>query len=229
MPPRDWSRDWPIILEGFDGGWHRHKGDAASTVVEGDLPGLRIVAKRPAVGSFGKRLISPVRRGRARRAMDKTLWLIGLGLPIERPILVAERRRGRVLVDQIGLYAAVPGTTLKYTPLAPIEPSVRRAFFTEVGHVMRRTADAGALHVDAKTSNWIVRPIDDGGLAPVLIDADGFERRRSRELPTVGLDRFLRALARQPDATPEDARAVVDAFARPGESAWIDKLRDNPW
>lgn len=213
-----------MLLAMPDERWQIFKQDHSGTVAAGTIEvagvPLQVVIKRPQPTRPGRALVDLVRRSRARRAWRKTWTLLSVGLPVELPLLVADRRRawgkvGKVgkVEDQVALYARVPGQTIKGLALNELAPDVRAGLLRDVGHVLRRTSDLGFNHLDAKTSNWIATPVEDG-LRAVMLDCDGVRRavRRPAKPRTRGLDRFLRALRDHPDATESDVEIVRTAF-----------------
>ena len=195
---RGWTlSDLPDGFDPLDDGGRVLKDDGNSRVVLRD--GLVLKRPTPPVGT--RRLLARLRRPRAVRAWLKTVVLQGFGLPVEPPVLCV--RRG---VEAIGVYREVPGTTLADIDLETL--TNREATLEQIGRVLRRTADLGWTHLDAKSTNWMITP--DG--EPVMLDCDGLRRTPLHTRRRRGLDRLLRALRDHPQFSEDDEQAVLSGF-----------------
>ena len=211
----DWLYAHDLVLDPPVGpGWPRFKSDHSGDVTGGTLPlggaECPVVVKRPRATRPHRRGLDLLRPSRARRAWDKTWRLIDAGLPAELPLMLGERlwRRG-VVVDQVAVYARVPGVVLREADLDAAGEDARRRMLAGAGGLLRRVNRLGLCHHDAKTSNWVVH----AGRRPILLDCDGVRRDRLGLRRRAGLDRLLRALREHPQYRPGDADAVRAGFA----------------
>ena len=166
---------------------------------------LAVVAKRPRRKRPLTHAIDAMRPTRARRSFVKTWALLRRGLPVERPLLLMERRRLGYVVDAVAVFERVPGVTLASADLRAIPPDARETLFRRCGRLLRRIERLGLSHFDAKMTNWIVFDDPRAGPTPVMLDCDGV---RPYRWPTVGPRRLARAIDAHPQGTAEDVAAA---------------------
>ena len=214
----DWRAALPAVLDGLGGSWHRFKHDRSGTVAGGTLRlggrEVEVVAKRPRRTKRGQWLVDLLRPARARRGWRRTWRLVDLGFATEIPLLLLERRRLGVVVDNVAVYGRVPGPTLHDLSLGDLDPAERHRLLCRVGRTLRELAGHGLGHFDAKSVNWIAFADPAQGLRPVMIDCDGVRAAR-RDGGRRGMSRFLRALRDHPDAGPDDLDAARRGFEPP--------------
>ena len=225
----DWAERLPAMLERTErdaaevDGWQRLKHDAAATVVATPVGEIEVVIKRPRRTSLRQSTIDLLRQARTARTWRKTWRLLTLGLPVELPLMLAETRRAGYVTDGLLVFARVPGTTLQKLPLGDIDTPSRNNLFHRVGQTLRRSADLGLAHIDAKTSNWMVFEAGPGDLRPVMIDCDGFRRLPRRY---VGLRRLTRAMQTHPAIAAGDFESLKDGFCEAGADGEAVRLID---
>jgi hypothetical protein len=181
--------------------WRVLKDDPASLVSAGDLDGVPTVFKRPKLDAR-KRWLAWFRQPRAVRAFRKNLRLVDDGLPVEMPLLIARRR-----TDAFALYARIDGRPLDEAAMEPstdLHPTLR-----QIGSVLVATTQAGWVHRDAKTTNWMITP---AGL-PVMVDCDGFAPAGRDRQPTRGLDRLIEDMNERPGFDASHVETLREAFA----------------
>jgi len=186
--------------QGF-GDWATLKADPSGRVLAGEIGGVAVVVKWPALPRGSRRWIAPFRPGRPRRAFMKARRLVGIGLPAELPLFLA--RRGP---EAFGCYARIPGR-----PLADCRRDDLAEVFRRVGEVLWRTHRLGWVHSDAKLTNWIVTPAGE----PVICDCDGLRRDPLRLRPRRGLERVLRDVRAMPAGDVLE-RALLEGFSSRG-------------
>ena len=179
-------------------------GDVLTTAVWLGAGDLQIVIKRPRRKSALRELTDAFRTPRARRTWRKAWNLLALGFPVEQPLLLAERRRGRV-VESMLVFERVPGPTLAAVDLNALPDAARDTLLRRCGRLLRRLERAGFCHFDSKSTNWIVY----NGTGPVLLDLDGI---RPYRWDGFGLRRLLRALRQHPQFRASDAAAVEAGY-----------------
>ena len=159
----DWTREWPLLLRQIEAdSLPVLKRDASGDVLAATLrlagTDVCVIVKRPRHKFWYRSLLAPLRRTRARRLFDKTLWLVARRLPVEPPLLLMQQSRMGRAVEGIALFERVAGTTLDSVDLDALTRPQRDALFTRCGRILRRIEQTGLTHTDAKSTNWIVIP-----------------------------------------------------------------------
>ncbi|MDB5332837.1 MAG: hypothetical protein JWP03_3988, partial [Phycisphaerales bacterium] len=90
------------------------------------------------------------------------------------------------------------------------EERQRDMLFRRSGRILREIERQGFAHFDAKASNWIVRPDEQLGPMPVLIDVDGIRQRRWIAL---GIRRLLRSVQENDQYSVPDSLALCQGYA----------------
>ena len=180
-------------------------GDVLTTAVRLGAADLQIVIKRPRRKSTLRELTDAFRTPRARRTWRKAWNLLALGFPVEQPLLLAERRRGRVIESML-IFERVPGPTLAAVDLNALPDAARDALLRRCGRLLRRLEREGFCHFDSKSTNWIVYNESE----PVLLDLDGI---RPYRWDGFGLRRLLRAVRHHPQFRETDAAAVESGYS----------------
>jgi tRNA A-37 threonylcarbamoyl transferase component Bud32 len=212
---KDWIAAWPRLLAQIDSDQLEVlKRTASGDVLGGEmvLAGhpLSLIVKRPR-RKLWYRYINEIGRGsRARRAWNKSWSLIARDIPTAWPLALMERRVLGYVVDQFILFERVPGPTLDRLNLDDLPAAQREMLLRRCGRLLRQLERDGLYHYDAKASNWIVRPDEQLGPSPVLIDVDGIRR-----VPWValGIDRLLRSMKLRPEYTHADSLALCQGYA----------------
>jgi hypothetical protein len=173
------------------------KQDASGSIR--DVDGF--IVKRPAFKGGVKGWLQRRRsRSKAHVIWRKTWRLIYRGFACEEPVLVADKRQGGAIVDQVVVFRRVEGVTLEKFDLASLDRGRRDALMFRMGRMLKRIESLGWSHFDTKTSNWIITP----DAKPVLIDLYGL-----RFYPWRGfaMKRLVRAfkLHQQFDARDEES------------------------
>ena len=152
---------------------------------------LPIVIKRPR-RRYWHRYISQLWRGtRAPREWAKAWKMIVRNVPTAWPLLFVERSRFGYVNDGLIVFERVPGPMLAWADLDVIPEDQRDILFRRTGRILRQIERLGFAHFDAKATNWIVRPDEKLGPAPVMIDIDGIRQRRWTAL---GILRLLKSM-----------------------------------
>ena len=226
--PRRWSQvsrldvteaDWqtallPLLERMAGGGLSPLKTSRSADVFEATVrlggQDVDVVVKRP-YRPYWHRYVSEIGRGaRARRAWRKAWHLVIRDLPTAWPVAFFERKQLGYVVDTFIVFEKVPGPTLWKVDLDALTTRSRDMLFRRVGRILRLLERYGFAHFDAKASNWIVRPDEVTGPAPVLIDVDGVRRRRWAGL---GVRRLLRSLLDRRQYAPADSLALCKGYA----------------
>ena len=213
----DWQREWPIVLAKL----RNNELDVLKRDISGDVQAgqvtlggvsVDVILKRPRNKYWYRYLYDLFRPSRARRTWTKTLRLFSRGLPIERPLLVIQKRSGEFTAEAIAIFERVPGQTLEEFDLSTLNDNDRENLFRRCGRSLRKIEAGGLAHIDAKSSNWIIFPSQTAGPVPIIIDAYGV-RRLNHWLAVMGLHRLLRAMKKHPQYTPADSLHLCQGFA----------------
>ena len=211
----DWAAAWPMLLRQIERDElpvlkRSRSGDVMSaTVTLGGRP-IDVIVKRPRRKHW-YRYVNEIGRGtRAWRAWRKAWHLVVRDVPTAWPLLVMQRRVNGYAADAVFVSERVPGDTLAHADLPALCDADRGRLFRRAGHTLAEVERHGFSHFDAKASNWIVRPDDQLGPVPVLVDVDGIRRRRWALL---GLHRLLRSLHENPAYAPADSLALCRGYA----------------
>ncbi len=212
---RDWTREWPTLLQQTEGGLLEVlKSGRSGDVLAGEvtLAGrpVAVIVKR-ARRKRWYRYVNEVGRGsRSWRAWRKAWALLIRGVPTAWPLLVMERRVLGYVVDQVVVFERVPGKPLALTNLDVLPAGQRDELFRRCGRMLRRIDAVGLSHFDPKSSNWIVAPDERRGPTPVLVDVDGV---RFYPWATFGIRRLLRSMREHRQYTPADSLALCEGYA----------------
>ena len=131
------------------------------------------------------------------------------GSRAEVPLLLLERRRGGLLVDQLIIFERVPGPTLAEVDLDALPQSDRDRLLGNCGRVLRRLERAGFRHTDAKDTNWIAWRDANGRSTPVMIDLDGVRRYGSKG---VAVPRLIFSMRKHLQFTAADLEAIQRGY-----------------
>lgn len=185
-------------------------GDVLSgTILLGGRP-LDVVVKRPK-RRYWYRYLNEIGRGsRSRRAWRKAWELVARGIPTAWPLLLAERRVGGYVVDQMIVFEHIAGPTLAQVDLDGLSAVERANLFRRAGRSLRKIEESRYTHFDAKSSNWIVRMDEKTGPVPLLVDVDGV---RFYPWDTEGVRRLLRSMKEHEQYTPADSRELCLGYA----------------
>ncbi|MDB5328433.1 MAG: hypothetical protein JWM57_4002 [Phycisphaerales bacterium] len=214
---QDWQREWPILFKKL----RNNELDVLKRDISGDVQAgqvtlggvtVDVILKRPRNKYWYRYLYDLFRPSRARRTWTKTLRLFSRGLPIERPLMVIQKRSGEFTAEAIAIFERVPGQTLEELDLSSLSENDRENLFRRCGRSLRKIEAGGLAHIDAKSSNWIIFPSKTAGPVPIIIDAYGV-RRLNHWLAVMGLHRLLRAMKKHPQYTPADSLHLCQGFA----------------
>ena len=213
----DWQREWPKLVAAMRRDeMHVMKRDGSGDVLSGKvtLGGavVDVVLKRPRNKFWYRYVLDAFRPSRAWRMWAKARWLLVRGVPVERPLVMLERRVSEYTVEAIAVFERVPGTTMEHVDLDTMPPAKRETLLRRCGRLLRRLDDTGLAHTDGKSSNWVVFDSPTRGPMPVAIDVYGV-RQLNPWSSLLGLHRLLRAMKKHPQYTPTDSKAICQGFA----------------
>jgi tRNA A-37 threonylcarbamoyl transferase component Bud32 len=126
-------------------------------------------------------------------------------------MLLMEKRTAGYVTDAIIVFERVPGKTLFHAELDAISPADRDTIFRRAGRVLRALDAQGFSHLDAKSTNFILREDEKLGPTPVLVDMDGI--RKTNWHVGAGIERLLRAMKRHAQYTVADSLALCQGYA----------------
>jgi tRNA A-37 threonylcarbamoyl transferase component Bud32 len=210
-----WEAALPPLLEKLQAGQLQalktsKSGDVFATTLSLGGRDVEVVIKRPR-RRYWYRYLNEIGRGaRARRAWKKAWHLVVRDLPTAWPIAFFERRSLGYVVETFLVSERVPGPTLWKIDLDALTAQSREMIFRRTGRILRLLEQYGFAHFDAKASNWIIRPDEKTGPAPILIDVDGVRQRR---WPALGIQRLLRSLGDRRQYNREDSLALCLGYA----------------
>lgn len=227
----DWTKQLPALLDGISQKrFTTIKDDASGQVMATsvDLAGqtIDIILKRPRNKFWYRHVLGYFRASRARRGFDRAIDLMLRHLPVEVPLVVADKRRFGHVQDCIAIYERVPGETLDRVDLAGMSAPHRQSLFWKLGRILRKIEETGLAHTDAKSTNWIIFPDPTYGPQPVLIDAYGL-RRLTSFLQLFGIQRLLKAMRFHPQYTPDDSRNLCLGFSPRADLVRETQIRED--
>jgi Lipopolysaccharide kinase (Kdo/WaaP) family len=205
---RIWSNALPGLLAAV-GQPLKHDGAARIESMPWTVAGqtLELVIKRPTVREG---LFARLRESRVRRMWRKTWRVLGSGFACEVPLVMAERRVGARVVEQLLIVERVPGPTLAQVELDALKSTERDRLLYLAGRTLRQIERLGATHCDAKATNWIAwTDPHTGRVKPVLIDLDGIRFYRWRGM---GYERLNRAMKQHTQITPHDLATLRQGY-----------------
>ena len=224
----DWQREWPAVLQKMEAGLletlkSSPSGDVfAAEITLANRP-VEVIIKRPRRRSWFRHVRELGRGSRAKRAWKKSFALITRNIPAAWPLIYLERKTLGYAIDQVIIFERVPGKTLAWTNLDLLSAGDRDQLFRRAGRILRRIEAVGFCHFDSKSSNWIVKPDDQRGPLPILVDVDGVRFYRWN---TFGIHRLLRSMKEHRQYTPEDSLALCQGYA-PFTRMQSEEERDN--
>ena len=212
----DWQREWPTLVKAMrDDTLNVMKRDDSGDVLSGRITlggvAVEVVLKRPKNKFWYRYVLDAFRPSRAWRMWAKARWLLVRGIPVERPLIVLERRVGEYTVEAIAVFERIAGTTMEHVDLDSMSPAARETLLRRCGRLLRRLDDTGLAHSDGKSSNWVVFDSPTRGPLPVAIDVYGI-RKLNPWSSLLGLHRLLRAMKKHPQYTPADSKAICQGF-----------------
>jgi tRNA A-37 threonylcarbamoyl transferase component Bud32 len=212
----DWRSAWKTLREKIEAdSFEVLKRSPSGDVLAGELTlggkTIPVIVKHPR-RKYWYRWLNEIGRGsRPRRAWMKSWELVARDIPVAWPMLLMEKRVAGYVTDAIIVFERVPGKTLFHAELDAILPGDRDMLFRRAGRALRAIDAHGFSHLDAKSTNFIVREDEKLGPTPVLIDMDGIKRTNWRV--GAGIERLLRAMQRHAQYTVADSLALCQGYA----------------
>lgn len=212
----DWRSAWATLREQIEAdSLEVLKRSPSGDVLAGELSiggqSIPVIVKHPR-RKYWYRWINEIGRGsRARRAWFTSWEMIARNIPVAWPLLLMEKRTLGYATDALIVFERVRGETLAKADLDAMSRDQRDTVFRRAGRILRKIDRHGFAHLDAKSTNVIVRADEKLGPTPVLVDMDGIRRRGWNV--AAGIERLLRAMRQHPQYTVEDSLALCQGYA----------------
>ena len=213
----DWQREWPKLLAADERDEltvlnRSRSGDVLAGEVTIGGRKIDVIVKRPRRRKWW-RYVNEIGRGdRAYRAWRKSWALIARDIPTAWPLLLMQRRVLGYAADAMIVFERVEGTMLSDIQLEEMDAGSRSTLFRRLGRTLRSLEQQGLMQYDPKMSNWMIRPDEELGPVPVMIDVDGIHDIWWRR-PMWSIERLLRSLRDHRQYTPADSKELCLGYA----------------
>jgi tRNA A-37 threonylcarbamoyl transferase component Bud32 len=211
----DWFHEWPRLLGQLQSQQLRIIDDSnrkqvlAGEIVLAGVP-LNVIVKR--LRKLWYEYFFDIGFGSRSGRIWKRAWsLVVRDVPAAWPILVMERRRFGIVVDQIIVLEQIPGLSLSQFPLDDLTRNQRDQLFSRLGRLLRRWEKLGLYHPNAEVSKFVIQNNSAQGPMPILIDADGIRKIGWMQS---SIHRLLDSLRKEQKAyNPDDSYALCRGYA----------------
>lgn len=147
------------------------------SVFESTLGEKAVIVKKYVHRAFKHRLASFIGQSNADRYSSIAEFLFEKGLPVPRPVVILKSGRGLLPEQTLFAMERADGAMLsRMLPDLENDPAAIRILVEKVSHLIRGLREAGVIHRDLNTKNFLVSE----GYEVTLIDFDAASRPRRR-------------------------------------------------